>query len=303
MAIPAPRLTTTLPERAGRLVRTLSWWPRGLMRESRVRRRFHAYCVSMGKSGTHSLAETFGERYRASHERDAPYLVSLMLDAERGAIGARRLAWYIRARDQRRRWEMESSMLLLPFLDILVREFPRARFILAIRDCYSWLDSQLNQHLANRAPPPSWRRFRELKFGVPAGHPREERALAELGLFTLDGYLASWAEHNRRVLAAVPRDRLLVIRTHEIARDLPAIAEFVGVPADTVSASRAHSYKAAVRLDVPSRLDPAYLEERFEAHCGELMRAHFPELGSYREWRAARRETAGAGTGASSRGG
>jgi hypothetical protein len=251
-------------------------------------RRFHAYCVGAPKSGTHSIAKIFGGSYRAAHEAAYEPVIGMILAAADGSAGRDRLVEFIRSRDRSLGLEMEASHLLFYFLDILLAEFEEARFILTIRDCYSWLDSQINNQLAY-IEADHWKDFGEFKYRHEAlRHPREERVLAEFGLYTLDGYLSAWASHNRRVLDAVPPHRLLVVRTREISRDLQKIADFVGVPADSLSAGGTHSFKARRKFGLLSRLDEQYLEGKVNQHCRALMDAYFPEVKSFRASQAPR---------------
>src|SRR4051794_31876170 len=86
-------------------------------------RRFHAYCVGMAKSGTHSIAGLFAKNYRTAHEPEDGLLVDALLAASRKAVDAAGLARLLRARDRRLRLEMDSSALNYFFLDLLLDEF------------------------------------------------------------------------------------------------------------------------------------------------------------------------------------
>ena len=108
-------------------------------------------------------------------------------------------------------------------------------------------------------------------------HPREEESLADNGLFTLDGYLHSWAERNERALAVVPADRLLVVRTDQLGERLGDIAAFAGVPLESLDATRTHEYAAPARSGLLDQLDPAYVRQRVEYHGRALMERFFPE--------------------------
>jgi hypothetical protein len=251
-------------------------------------RRFHAYCVGTPKSGTHSIAKIFGGGYRAAHEAAYEDVIGMISAAADGSAGRDQLADFIRSRDLSLNLEMEASHLLVYFLDILLAEFEEARFILTIRDCYSWLDSQINNQLAY-IEADHWKDFGELKYRHEALlHPKEERVLAEFGLYTLDGYLSAWADHNRQVLTTVPPHKLLVVRTREISRDLQKIADFIGVPADSLNVGGTHSFKARRKFGLLSRLDEQYLEEKVNQHCRSLMDAYFPEVKNFRASHAPR---------------
>jgi Sulfotransferase domain len=235
------------------------------------------------------VAEIFGRRYRAAHEPGYEQLIEMIFDAARGAADQARLGEFITARDGRLRLELECSHPLFHLLDALLAAFDDAKFILTIRDCYSWLDSQMNNQLAY-IEGRHWRSFGEFKYrGETARHPKEEEILSRFGLYTLDGYLAAWASHNNKVLNTVPRERLLVIRTQDIAKDMTAIADFLGVPPSHLDSARAYSFKGEKKFHLLSKLDEQYLEEKVNMYCRPLMDRYFPEVENFKVWHSARR--------------
>lgn len=243
-------------------------------------RRFHAYCAGSPKSGTHSIAALFYKNYRAKHEPESLHLIDMILAKVNGTVGEGEFAEYVRARDKRLWLEFDSSHLNYFLLDILVSEFDDAKFILTIRDCYSWLDSVMN-HALGKPHSERWRQLTRYKNKVENfRYADEERFLAERGLNPLDAYLSNWANHNQKVINAVPKDRLLVIRTHEISKEIGRIADFVGVPAESLDRANAHAYKARQSFDILSQLDPGFLEAKVNTHCKDLMSTYFPEKSS-----------------------
>ncbi|HKB69001.1 MAG TPA: sulfotransferase [Pyrinomonadaceae bacterium] len=254
-------------------------------------RRFHAYCIGTSKSGTHSVAEIFGRRYRAAHEPGVEQLIDMMLAASSGKASQSQLVEFVRSRDSRLRLELECSHPLFHILDVLLGEFDEARFILTIRDCYSWLDSQINSQLSY-IEAKHWQNFGEFKYlGESVRHPEKEQIFAQFGLYTLDGYLSAWASHNQKVLTTVPRDRLLVVRTQDIAKDLPKLGDFLGVPVNNLDPTRAHSFKGGKKFSLLSKLDQQYLEEKVNKYCRTLMDAYFPQVENFSVWHSARRRT------------
>lgn len=241
-------------------------------------RRFHVYCVGTAKSGTHSIADLFRISYRAAHEVEAEELINTLLDTWKSPMNEETLIKHIRARDETLYLELDSSQLNYFLIDILIKEFPDTKFILTIRDCYSWLDSFINHQLA-RPCPPNWLRMRDFRFKHSRfKYAEEEQILAQHGLYTLDGYLSYWAEHNREVLAKVPKSRLLMIRTHEISTEIERIAEFVGVLPETLNREKSHSFKAKEHFNILSSIDKYFLEEKINTHCKSLMDEVFPNF-------------------------
>ena len=249
-------------------------------------RNFHAYCIGTSKSGTHSVAEIFGKRYRAAHEPEYEELIDMILRASSGAASEAELSEFVRSRDQRLGLELECSHPLFHLLDVLVTEFSEAKFIFTIRDCYSWLDSQVNSQLSYIETRP-WQEFGDVKFAGESGrHAPEEEVFSRFGLYPLEGYLQAWALHNQKVLATIPPERLLVIRTTDIAREIPKMAAFLNVPVASLDTSGAHSFKGGKKFDLLSKLDQRYLDEKVDQHCRPIMNTYFPELQNFAAWKS-----------------
>ncbi len=254
-------------------------------------RSFHAYCIGAPKSGTHSIARMFGKRHRAAHEPIYEPVIAAILAAADGSASRDQLVEFIRSRDRLLQLEMESSHLLVYFLNLLLAEFDDAKFILTIRDCYSWLDSQINNQLAY-IEPDHWKDFGEFKYQSDIRrHPKEEQVLARFGVYTLDGYLSAWAFHNHQALAIVPADKLLVVRTGEISGSLKKIADFVGVKANQLNALNAHSFKTERKYGLMEQLDEHYLDDRVNAHCRTLMDTYFPKMENFKAWKSSQKRS------------
>ena len=241
-------------------------------------RRFHAYCVGSVKSGTHSIAGLFSRHYRAAHEPEAELLIETILDEAQSILNAQEKIHFIKTRDKRLWLELESSHLCYYFLDIFVKEFPSAKFILTIRDCYSWFDSYMNQKIF-RDFGSYWQRLNEWRYQPDQlVYAKEEHILKEYGLYTLDSYFSLWAKHNQRVLALVPSERLLIIRTKDIPNEISRVAEFLDIPTETLARSETHLYRARDKFDMLSKIDRDFLEDRVHAHCKDLMERFFPDI-------------------------
>lgn len=252
--------------------------PRALLARLASRRpRLQLFGVGTAKSGTSSLAALFARDFRAAHEPDAAALIALARARAAGASSHEETVRALRARASKRALDVDVSHVNGLLIEDLVRGFPAARFILTIRDCRSWLASMLEASL--RSDPPLWRPLKELRFARPGtAHPPEEAALAARGLYTLDGYLGHWARHNACVLAAVPPERLLVVRTDRLGASLSAIAEFSGIRASQLDARRSHENRASLREDILDAVPRAHLRRVEERHCTELMARFFPDV-------------------------
>lgn len=253
------------------------------LRSRYLPRRFHAYCVGSVKSGTHSIAAMFGVNYRAAHEPESAEFIETILASSQGTLAEFERRQFLIQRDLRLWLELEASHLLGYLLPDVLAAFSDARYILTIRDCYSWLDSYINQ-LVYRRRDAHWQRFSSWRYPVEQRRyaPEEER-LRVLGLCPLDLYLGLWKEHNETVLRLVPVERLLILRTHEIPNSTRQLADFLDIPASSLDMSRSHSYRAEGKLHLLRQMDRDFLDARFQQHCQELMRRFFPDM-TFEKW-------------------
>ncbi len=230
----------------------------------------------MAKSGTHSIAGLLASKYRAAHEPKPIDLIKLILSRE---ADSDKIRSYLRTRDLRLQLEMDSSQLNRFFITILADEFPDAKFILTIRDCYSWLDSFIDHQLTHPSTA-TWQAFRDFRFRPEFTHPPQESILVQHGLYTLRGYLSYWSAHNADILNAVPSDRLLVVRTKELSESAGQIASCLGVPLNTLDVTKLHSFQSTRHHHISRGLERAYLDEQVAQYCGPLMRTFFPDYGN-----------------------
>lgn len=236
-------------------------------------RTLHAYCVGLMKTGTHSIYELMKDNYRAEHEwRTADLFEAAMSDWPQAKRDL-----FIQRRNRRLWFDMDSSVFNLPFVPEYVRLFPEAKFILTIRDCYSWVDSCFNHQLARDNSDMQdflhwWFKPEQFEYAP------EEAILKEKGLFPLSCYLSFWAEHNQQVISAVPAPNLLIIKTKEIGDQLPAIAAFLDIPENTLTPRGAHAFKAAAKFGVLAQMDPEYVKQVADRYCTPLMAEHFSDV-------------------------
>jgi len=236
-------------------------------------RELHAYCVGLMKTGTHSIYELMKDNYRAEHEwRTADLFEAAMSDWPQAKRDL-----FIQRRNRRLWFDMDSSVFNLPFVPEYVRLFPQAKFILTIRDCYSWVDSCFNHQLARDNADMQdflhwWFKPQNFEYAP------EEAILKEKGLFPLSCYLSFWAEHNQRVIDAVPEENLLMIRTKEIGSKLTDIAEFLAIPEASLTPRGAHAFKAAAKFGVLEQIESAYVKRVADRYCSTLMEQYFPDI-------------------------
>lgn len=245
-------------------------------------RRARLYCLGMGKSGTHSIAAMFSEIVRTRHEPQAVQVLEKIFDREANRLSEKQFVDWLHARDRRMALEVDSSALNFDLLDTLLREFSNARFVLTIRDCYSWCNSLMNHCLRfAETMDPRWQPWLHSRMrGGIFQHTPEEQMLKHRGLYTLDGYFSYWSRHNSETLAKVPANRLLVVRTDQIQQRAVEIADFAGLPRRAVRVDRTHEYQNPSREQLLRQIDRNFLEAKVEKHCRPLMTRFFPEIKS-----------------------
>ena len=242
-------------------------------------RRSRLYCVGIGKTGTHSIATMFSRTVRARHEPQAVPLMEKILAWRGGEIDDDGFVDWVRTRDREMALEVDSSTLNFEILDVLIRTFPDARFLLTIRDCYSWCNSMMGHSARfHKTTNPLWRQMG--RFQGDAEHAPEEEVLKQHGFMTLDRYFSYWARHNQEVIDKVPAERLLVVRTDQIQNEALNIARFAGLPGRAVRLERTHEYRNPEKQEYLRQVDRRFVEAKVEQHCRPLMSRFFPEIKS-----------------------
>lgn len=261
---------------------------RGLLFGHSRPRQTRLYCTGAPRTGTHSVAAIFDRSLRSRHEPDFRAATRAVLDHARGALSADELRRFVRRRDERLRLDVDSSHVNVFLIEALAAEFADARFVLTIRDCFSWLDSALNHARNTRKWSAADREYLDFYFGArDADYSQHDAFLRELGLPSVDSHLRAWRRHNDTALRAAPPDRLLVVRTDQISRRLPEIAAFAGVAADRIAPDFAPKGRARAAHHLLARIDAGYVDERAAEHCGALMARWFPDVRSIADVRPA----------------
>jgi len=215
----------------------------------------------------------FASRYRAGHEATRPEAVSLMISRFNGQLTRQAAMHRLRRRDRALRLEMESSCLLAMFAEELSAAFPRAMFLLTVREPRAWLNSIMNQHLnVDLSGRPSDELLRRLLYMPPgARYSRGEEELQRLGLFPLSGYLEGWSAHYSWVIDAVPAERLLVVKTEALSNSVEQLAAFMSIPPESIDQKRTHLHPSPCDHGVVGRLSPGLVEDKVGLHCESIL--------------------------------
>jgi hypothetical protein len=184
----------------------------------------------------------------------------------------------MRYRGARYYLEVDAANFLTPLTSTLVRMYPNARFVLTIRDCFSWLDSRVEQDMALRGPKaPDWVAYKTSLYNRVDGSKfsAAERVLGDAGdgVRPVAAYLDLWKRYNDLVLDTVPADRLLVIRTEDLDDSIDQLASFAGVSVATLTPQHANRRKSAT--GVLAHVSSEYIRESAEAACAALMERYW----------------------------
>lgn len=240
-------------------------------------RRLDVCCCGLSKTGTHSLAGIF-ENYRSAHHPDGDVRLRLATALLKGEVDDRHAAKLLRRRDRVLRLEMESSSLAGILIGPLSRACRDKKFILTLRDVFSWCDSWIDHNL-NQPPDPAspWAALDRIRLrvaDVPA--TKFDAPLIARGLHPLGCYFQLWADHNERVLETLAPARLLLVETGRIAERMQDLADWAGVPLETLRKDRNWLFAAPKKHRVLATLDASYVQDTGDRLCGPLMSRYFP---------------------------
>lgn len=236
-------------------------------------RRFHCYCVGAPKTGTSSIAKVF-RKYRSGHEVDPKVLTTFILDYIEKRVTVEEATKFLRNRDRLLNLELESAHPLVYVSNLLIKLFPDSKYIITIREPYSFLNSRLNYSLHEKDP--HWKKFREFIFGsYHSQYHNLEKVIKKEGLYSIDAYVKSYAFHYKQALNLIPKHKKLVIKTNNINEELNRIAVFLNIPKSSLCPSHTNVNKK--KKNILGELDESYVRSRIWHHCSSLIKTYFPE--------------------------
>jgi hypothetical protein len=219
------------------------------------------------------------ENYRSQHHPDVRVRLPLSTAALNGDVDTAYASKVLKQRDRKLWLEMESSTLAGILIESLVQACPEKKFILTIRDVYSWCDSWIDHNI--NAPPRPSSGFATLdRIRLRGGDfppTKYDTPLVELGFPSLASYFQLWASHNARVLEAVPPEKIFALKTSEIIDRTPEIARWLGVEPGMLRADRGWLAAAPKKHGVLGKIDPSYVQDTAMQFCGSLMEQYFPD--------------------------
>jgi hypothetical protein len=232
--------------------------------------------VGIPKTGTTSIGTIFGN-YRSSKVAGSE-LERLGCDLRDGRASGDEAKAFISRRDADEQLEMDPASANWMVAGLLRDMYSEAKFILTLRDCYSWCDSMINVvivrdmgvHFVDH--PDLLSRM----LGCELDWFQDEETVLTRADAILDNLLRVWAR-QADTLAQCPAAKTLVVRTNEISSSVDAMADFVGVPRESLLPEQSHSRITAVKFDILGRLDRDYVRAKFATHAdSDVMREYFP---------------------------
>jgi hypothetical protein len=215
------------------------------------------------------------QAYRTAHHPDREIRLQLAIGLIQNTLNEAKIESLLRRRDRALWLEMESSTLAGILVRPLARACPTKRFVLTVRDVYSWCESWFDHNL-NLPADPGFQNLDRVRL-QPQEFPVTpyDRPLQDLGFFSLPAYFSLWSRHTRHVLETLPPERLLVVRTHELLACLPKIAAFAGVPVESLLPDLGWEFRTERKHQILSILDAGYVREMAERCSGEMMERLF----------------------------
>ena len=260
---------------------------KNILRPLVYKRKIQGYCIGLPKSGTHSIAAIFKKNYRSKHEPDKYELQKKIINIYKNKLLCDEFKKYVREREKKLCLDFNSSYLNVYIADVLVKEFPQAKFLLTIRDCYSWMDSAYNQLLSGNFEKYQNKNFIDfikclLKIDNYE-YKNEERVVLEKANVLLDHRLPStecllnfWTSINKAMIDTIPNQRLLIVKTNEIDKNLEKISNFFSIPRESLDVTKTHMFKAHKKFNILSELPREFIEMQVKKYCKELMYEFFP---------------------------
>lgn len=247
-----------------------------------------AFCAGQAKSGTASLAALLAANHRAAHEPEREKLLEIILRESRGEVSESAFRSYLLARDKRLNLQYDIAWGNQFIIGHLLTVFPDARFIVLVRDPYTWLQS-ICGHVVSRNIPPDVRAFLDWWFRPDLyPHTQHDRALERLGVYSVAAYLNAWNRHVTVCTEVIPPGRRLILRTHDLSQSHQELANFLRIPTESLNIRDAHINRGTWQGPMESLVDRCYLSEMVNSIACNMMRHYFPDVASvddaYRLW-------------------
>ena len=216
----------------------------------------HAYCIGLPRSGTHTLAHILGNECRTIHEplkkKTIHFIINRMPYASHKEINK----WLL-LRDKVLGIDIEATHFLHYFAGNLSTLFPKAKFILTIRDPLEWLESELNRNYS-ASKSAYWRALEEYRYNLPSLAHETINEVWQPSNERIASYITYWKNHIERTTQSVPENRLLLLNTKDLNHSKHTIYNFLGL--DPESKPDNTIKRKGVRKENPIKLSNSSIE-------------------------------------------
>ncbi len=239
-------------------------------------KRLNVLCVGTPKSGTTSIANLFSKGYRYEHEGERYEHVKCIFSHFSGDISDDKYQQHLEQRAKRLWLDIESNCFLGYRIDLVYKAAPDAKYILTIREPYSWLksifDNNINFPINKGFTEKWWHNF----FFKPDQYTYsgKESVLKEFKLYPIDAYLNYWVDANKSVIDTIPDSQLLILYTDQISDDLNKISSFLQIKENSINKKRTRMNVTDKKHHVMKKLDQQYVRERIDAICNKFITSY-----------------------------
>jgi hypothetical protein len=212
----------------------------------------------------------FDSHYRVAHELDASSFLPRVVGYLCGRVPETEIIVQLTKRIDSSRLDMDSASFLGHFTDFLAYHYPDGRFVVTIRDCFSWLRSIITHLATRRTVSRAWLEYQDVRFGrLGVAFRPEETLLEKAGLYPVAGFLSYWARMNAQLLDSTPKDRTLILKTEDLNRSVGVLAGFCGVSAATIRQAHENAMKRTWEGLV--QLPAEFIRSLADVYCSDLM--------------------------------
>lgn len=233
------------------------------------------YCVGLFRTGTNTIYEVFKRSFRSAHEFMRMPTLMAFQGYVKGHLSRADYINYVKTRDAEGNLEIDSSGFNYAFVDILIKEYPDAKFILTIRDCYSWINSCMGYFYRNYYKEDG--NFIGCLLNSIDHLPNNRFSWTDRSSYRvcIEQMVKMWSVVNTYMLSSIPAERLLVLDTEELSHSICDLAAFAGVSKEALDPDHANMGDSRNYLEC---LDSAGLERLVGHHCSGLLAERFPDL-------------------------
>jgi len=199
------------------------------------------FCTGLFRTGTTTMQQMFARSFSSDHEFQLQDQLSIFERRLLGTISSAEIREFIHSRSAAKPLDMDSCGAHFSIVDYLVEEYPDAKFLLTVRDIYSWMNSVVGKLLGDFTG--GW--------GSRSGELMNCLDVLPDGTFLLtnqrnmkvrlEQMMKIWSGVNQRVIAAVPKERLLVVHTEDLVKRSAEIAAFCGIDPDLIDPIHANA--------------------------------------------------------------